>query len=348
MAALDLFEPLEAHEIALVHELKAAVAPTVAKHPELRVFCNDWCYVRYLRARQWSLPKAARMLSATLQWRVEAAPHAIGWESVQAEAASGKNFVSPFPDLEGRPVVTMRPRNQNTGDERAQVQFLIYCLEHASRLADAQRVGKMTWLIDFVGYSMRNAPSVRTSIEVLHILQNHYPERLGCAVCYSAPSLFSLTWKAVSPFIDPVTKKKVDFAEKTAPGAAAAAAAAAAAEAGRSAAAAAAAAPPGTLAAHFRMEHVESCMGGRYEGQLFDLQRYRARMMAEDAEVARAVAAAAAGLPAPEPSASPEPLGGGGKDGAAAGGALGAASVSISSSMSEMSQISFPARAPSV
>lgn len=32
-------------------------------------------------------------------------------------------------------------------------------------------VGKMAWLIDFVGYSMRNAPSVRTSIEVLHTLQ---------------------------------------------------------------------------------------------------------------------------------------------------------------------------------
>ena len=29
----------------------------------------------------------------------------------------------------------------------------------------------MAWLIDFVGYSMRNAPSVRTSIEVLHTLQ---------------------------------------------------------------------------------------------------------------------------------------------------------------------------------
>lgn len=29
----------------------------------------------------------------------------------------------------------------------------------------------MTWLVDFVGYSMRNAPSVRTSVEVLHTLQ---------------------------------------------------------------------------------------------------------------------------------------------------------------------------------
>jgi hypothetical protein len=55
------------------------------------------------------------MLQATLQWRLDAKPHAITWADVEAEAASGKNFVSPFPDRAGRPVVLMRPRNQNTG-----------------------------------------------------------------------------------------------------------------------------------------------------------------------------------------------------------------------------------------
>lgn len=32
-------------------------------------------------------------------------------------------------------------------------------------------VGKMTWLLDFGGYTMRNAPAIRTSVTVLQTLQ---------------------------------------------------------------------------------------------------------------------------------------------------------------------------------
>lgn len=39
-------------------------------------------------------------------------------------------------------------------------------------------------------------------------------ERLGMAVCYHSPYLFSMTWKAVRPFIDPVTQQKIIFVDK--------------------------------------------------------------------------------------------------------------------------------------
>eukprot|EP00878_Enallax_costatus_P038091 GHUV01043242.1.p1 GENE.GHUV01043242.1~~GHUV01043242.1.p1 ORF type:complete len:239 (+),score=55.01 GHUV01043242.1:696-1412(+) len=204
------------------------------------------------------------MLAATLQWRLETKPQEIQWSQVEKEAETGKTFVSPHPDKHGQPVVVMRPRNQNTRDEKEQVQFLIYCLEHASRLADEQRVGKMTWLIDFEGYSMRNAPAIRTSLQVLHTLQNHYPERLGSAVCYHAPGLFSLTWKAVGPFIDPVTKKKIAFIDKGPQEAS-------------------------ELAERFNLDHIEACMGGNHKDMLFNLQQYRQRMEAEDASVANSI-----------------------------------------------------------
>jgi hypothetical protein len=48
----------------------AAPLPPQQKHPELSLFCNDWTYVRYLKARSWDLAKAHKMLQATLQWCV--------------------------------------------------------------------------------------------------------------------------------------------------------------------------------------------------------------------------------------------------------------------------------------
>eukprot|EP00775_Hariotina_reticulata_P009392 gene9392-9555_t len=261
---MDTFESLSPKELELVQQLKELVAHVVQKHPDLQLFCNDWTYVRYLRARSWDISKAHKMLLATLHWRLETRPQEIMWHQVEKEAETGKTFVSPYSDKEGRPVVIMRPRAQNTRDEVSQVQFLIYCLEHASRLADEQRVGKMTWLIDFEGYSMRNAPAIRTSVNVLHMLQNHYPERLGMAVCYHAPGLFSMTWRAVSPFIDPVTKKKIAFVDR-----------------GRH--------EEVEMLERFHLEHIESCMGGQLKAPLFNLEDYRERMQVEDAAVANSI-----------------------------------------------------------
>ena len=36
---------------------------------------------------------------------------------------------------------------------------------------------------------------LQVSMQTLNILQSHYPERLGMAVCYHAPRLFSFSFK---------------------------------------------------------------------------------------------------------------------------------------------------------
>lgn len=66
---------------------------------------------------------------------------------------------------------------------------------HPLRCTHAAGVGKMCWLLDFTDYSLSNAPPLKVSIHCNNILQHHYPERLGMAVCYHAPTLFTLTWK---------------------------------------------------------------------------------------------------------------------------------------------------------
>ena len=62
-------------------------------------------------------------------------------------------------------------RNETTKTHERQLQFLVYHLEAASLMADQHGVGKMMWLVDFVGYSFMTAPPMRISIQTVHILQ---------------------------------------------------------------------------------------------------------------------------------------------------------------------------------
>lgn len=52
------------------------------------------------------------------------------------------------------------------------------------------------------------------SMDVLKILSDHYPERLGSAWMVHASWSFSFFWKTISPFLDNVTKKKIFFIGK--------------------------------------------------------------------------------------------------------------------------------------
>lgn len=47
----------------------------------------------------------------------------------------------------------------------------------------------MVWLIDFQGFNLSNI-SVKVTKETAHVLQDHYPERLGLAILYNPPKFF--------------------------------------------------------------------------------------------------------------------------------------------------------------
>ena len=54
-------------------------------------------------------------------------------------------------------------------------------------------------------------PSIGTARQMLHILQSHYPERLGFALIINVPMLVNAFFKIIMPFVDPVTRNKVKF-----------------------------------------------------------------------------------------------------------------------------------------
>ena len=178
---------------------------------------------RYLRARKGNLDKASAMLRETLQWRREFGVDDLWRENsatVRRESATGKMRVSPSRDRDGRPTLVMCPRLENNqkGHEENLVN-LVYHMERAtggvplrggSPLARAPD-GKLVVVMDFGGYSMRNAPPMKTSRATLSILQDHYPERLHRFLLLRAPYVFHVFFRIISPFIDPGTRQRICF-----------------------------------------------------------------------------------------------------------------------------------------
>jgi hypothetical protein len=116
---------------------------------------------------------------------------------------------------------------------------------------------KLVILIDFTGWTLATAPPMKTSRETLSILQDHFPERLAVAVCYNPPWIFAVFWKAISPFIDPATYRKIRFVNPKR------------------------AKEMNRMRAMFDMSVIDEDMGGRRDAT-FDPERFRREMKAQD------------------------------------------------------------------
>ena len=265
------YSKLTTHEHQRLREFRALLNksaredPTILSTPALKRFANDATLCRYLRARDWNLKRAMKMLKcvpgrtplapdkpkflnrddrktkksqsphthraspdpsihpsrASLQWRKVARPESITWDDVKKEGEEGKQYLAGR-DRHGRAVLIARPGRDGGREQASHVRFLIYTLEHATWSdtaeedlplgAHAEHTGeKLVVLINFTGWTLATAPPMKTARETLAILQEHYPERLAVAVCYNPPWIFAVFWKAISPFIDPNTYRKIRF-----------------------------------------------------------------------------------------------------------------------------------------
>ncbi|KAJ4967499.1 hypothetical protein NE237_019348 [Protea cynaroides] len=189
-----------------INEMRRLLGPLPDK---LSIFCSDASISRYLRARNWNIKKATKMLKETLKWRSEYKPEDIRWEEIAAEAETGKIYRSTYVDKYGRAVLVMRPGFQNTKSTKGQIKYLVYCMENAILNLPPEQE-QMLWLIDFQCFNMSNV-SLKAAKETAHILQIHYPERLGVAILYNPPKIFESFWMVVKPFLEPKTARKVKF-----------------------------------------------------------------------------------------------------------------------------------------
>lgn len=140
------------------------------------------CLLRYLRATKWSVDDAAKRLLSTLAWRREYGIDEFTPDYISPEQETGKQIIMGF-DRQGRPCQYLNPGRQNTDSSPRQIHHLFYMVE---RVVDMMPPGveMLSLMINFKPSKQRQNTSVpvSTAREVLHILQNHYPERLGKAL----------------------------------------------------------------------------------------------------------------------------------------------------------------------
>ncbi|KAF1973893.1 CRAL/TRIO domain-containing protein [Bimuria novae-zelandiae CBS 107.79] len=176
-----------------------------------RMWLTRECLLRYLRATKWNLAQATQRIRETVIWRREYGTDRLTADYISEENATGKQVTLGY-DNDGRPCLYLLPNKQNTKTGPKQVEHLVYMLE---RTLDIAPPGQETLalLIDFRNSSAGSQPSIATGRQVLSILQNHYPERLGRALITHLPWYVTTFLKLVSPFIDPVTKTKMRYNE---------------------------------------------------------------------------------------------------------------------------------------
>ncbi|KAI9444540.1 CRAL/TRIO domain-containing protein [Lactarius indigo] len=164
---------------------------------------------RYLRASKWKLDDARKRVKGTIEWRREFKPELIPPEEVKIEAATGKIILTGF-DVDGRPIIYMRPGRENTETSPRQLRHLVYILERAKDLMPPGQESLMI-IVDYKSTTLRTNPSISVARKVLTILQHHYVETLGRALVVNLPTILSFFYKGISPFLDPVTRDKMRF-----------------------------------------------------------------------------------------------------------------------------------------
>lgn len=115
----------------------------------------------------------------------------------------------------GRGVLSIGPRSSSERDDEGYILSLIYMIERAVAATESLSKGaetQMDVIIDANSVKSKFSPSRSTLKRLIHILQNHYCQRLGTLVVLDPPFWLSTLWSVISVFVDKRTRNKLQLA----------------------------------------------------------------------------------------------------------------------------------------
>ncbi|CAM0872025.1 unnamed protein product [Alopecurus aequalis] len=197
--AIEKVDAKDREKIEAVRKVMRKQAPLSAKQA---LYCNDACVERFLRSRGDSVKKAAKHLRAVLSWRETIGADHIIADEFSGELADGMAYVAGHDD-ECRPVVVFRIKQDDYPKYQPQksfVRFLVFTLEVA--VASMNRFVDQFVLLFDASFFRSASAFLNLLMGTLKIVADYYPARLHRAFVIDPPSLFSVMWKGVRPFVE--------------------------------------------------------------------------------------------------------------------------------------------------
>ncbi|GMH92118.1 hypothetical protein TL16_g12251 [Triparma laevis f. inornata] len=203
-------------------------------YPSVSGCKRDSIFLRFLRARKFSIPDAEKMLRANIEYRLTNEVNALaGLESISEVFdnydINYEDVAKYYPhstigfDTQGRPVTYKLWGNFEVWNLKKMtsldnlVRFHVW--EQERLFEDMVRWSEergyhcetITAVIDIKGMRLRQITK-----DFLYLLkhmaavdQNHYPERMGTTYIINCPSMFSMVWKGIVPWLDKNTAAKI-------------------------------------------------------------------------------------------------------------------------------------------
>jgi len=186
--------------------------------------------LRFLRARNFNVPKAYEMLKCDLEWRKKEEIKYLKYQQAEEVLKCDLSLVYKyFPtwiqgyDLQNRPIawrqfgkfeiwnllkITTMDRLLNFHAWESE-QAIRLMLEKSEELNC--NIETFMIVIDAAGWSLKLATSQAFQfINGMAVTDSaHYPERLGKLVVINAPSALAIAWRIISTFLDDVQRAKI-------------------------------------------------------------------------------------------------------------------------------------------
>lgn len=193
---------------ALIRELRERVKNIKPLEGEEDFITSGETLTRFLKAREWKVRDAEKLLKATIEWRRETKPLQIDCRWCHEKPGFHCMRQIGFDELH-RPVVysCFAQASASRNGVEDSIAHVTYLIENAKR---TMRPSQGTWvfIVDCTGMTLPMC-NPKQAYSVAQVLSNFYPERLGLVICINHNPIFQGVWKAVKAFIHANTASKV-------------------------------------------------------------------------------------------------------------------------------------------